>query len=131
MKVLKITLGLALGLVLALPLIADVPSDATPVASTTPKVHHHRHSKAKPDPATEIMMKKSDCFTCHSVTAKIIGPAYNDVAKKYRNMPGVEDVLVAKVKAGGAGTWGAIPMVAHPQLSDAQLHAMVKWVLAH
>jgi cytochrome c len=130
MKVLNITLGLALGLALALPLIADVSSDATPAASTTPTVHHH-HSKAKPDPATEIMMKKSDCFTCHSVNAKIIGPAYKDVAKKYRNVPGAEDTLVAKVKAGGSGNWGAVPMVAHPQLSDAQLHAMVKWVLAH
>jgi len=138
MKTLKTTLVLApaLALCLALPLIADVSPDATPSASTTPAVHHHRHhhqsnAPAKPDPATEIMMKQSDCFTCHSVTNKIIGPSYTDVAAKYRNTPGAEDLLVKKVSEGGSGNWGAVPMVAHPQLSDAQLHAMVKWVLAH
>ncbi|MGH7442389.1 MAG: c-type cytochrome, partial [bacterium] len=63
---------------------------------------------------------------------KIIGPAYQDVAKRYRNAgPGIVETLVKKVRAGGSGNWGTIPMVAHPQLSDAQLHAMVKWVLAH
>jgi cytochrome c len=135
MKTLKITLTLALGFGLALPLIADVSSNATPSASATPTVHHHHHHKskavAKPDPATEIMMKQSDCFTCHSVNQKIIGPSYKDVAAKYRNTPGAEDTLVKKVSEGGSGNWGAVPMVAHPQLSDAQLHAMVKWVLAH
>jgi cytochrome c len=135
MKTLKTTLALALGFGLALPLIADVPPNATPSTSTTPTVHHHHHhhksAAAKPDPATEIMMKQSDCFTCHSVTQKIIGPSYTDVAAKYRNTPGAEDMLVSKVRSGGSGNWGAVPMVAHPQLSDAQLHAMVKWVLAH
>ena len=102
---------------------------AAQTASTAPA---HRAAKvAKPDPATEAMMKGSDCFTCHSVNAKIIGPAYKDVAKKYRHVPGAEARLVKKVRAGGSGVWGAIPMVAHPQLSNAQLHAMVKWVLAH
>ncbi|HTB21085.1 MAG TPA: c-type cytochrome [bacterium] len=136
MRTLKTVLALAAGLALALPLIADVSSDATTkTASTTPSTHHHHHKSAvkrePPDPATETMMKQSDCFTCHSVNAKVIGPAYKDVAKKYRNVPGAEETLVAKVRAGGSGNWGAVPMVAHPQLSDAQLHAMVKWVLAH
>jgi len=135
MKTIKTALALGLVLGLTLPLVADVSSDATPAASTTPTVHHHRHHKsktvAKPDPATEIMMKQSDCFTCHSATQKIIGPSYTDVAAKYRNTPGAEDMLVKKVSEGGSGNWGAVPMVAHPQLSDAQLHAMVKWVLAH
>jgi cytochrome c len=136
MKTLKMTLALALGFGLALPLIADGSPDASPAASTTPTVRHHRHhhkstAAAKPDPATEIMMKQSDCFTCHSVTNKIIGPSYTDVAAKYRNTPGAEDMLVKKVSEGGSGNWGAVPMVAHPQLSDAQLHAMVQWVLAH
>jgi len=135
MKTLRTTLALLIGFGLALPLIADVSSNATFSASTTPTVHHHRHHKskaiAKPDPATEIMMKQSDCFTCHSVKQKIIGPSYTEVAAKYRNVPGAEDTLVKKVSAGGSGNWGAVPMVAHPQLSNAQLHAMVKWVLAH
>jgi|SRR5665213_1363439 len=130
MTPLKTTLALLMGLALALPLLADGSSDASPAAATTPAVKHHAKS-SKPDPATEAMMKKSDCFTCHSVTSKIIGPSYKDVAKKYRGVAGAEAKLVTKVKSGGSGNWGTIPMVAHPQFSDTQLHAIVKWVLAH
>lgn len=130
MKFQQFTFVLTAVFALALPLLADTAPDAAP-AATSPAAHKHHSKAAKPDPATEAMMKKSDCFTCHSVNAKIIGPAYKDVAKKYRNVPNAEAKLVEKVKAGGSGNWGAIPMVAHPQLSDVQLHAMVKWVLAH
>jgi cytochrome c len=123
MSLLKTTLGLSLGLALALPLIADD-------ASTTAAKPAAAAKTAKPDPATEAAMKKSDCFTCHSVTKKIVGPAYKDVAKKYKGKAGAVDMLVAKVKSGGAGHWGAVPMAGHPNLPDAQIKAMVTWVLA-
>lgn len=78
----------------------------------------------------EALVKKSDCLTCHQPAHKVVGPAYQDVAKKYKGQPGIVAKLVKKVKAGGSGVWGQVPMVPHPQLSDADLTKMVKWVLA-
>lgn len=59
---------------------------------------------------------------------KVVGPAYKDVAKKYteKDIP----TLVKKVKAGGAGNWGNVPMAAHPTATDAQLEKAVRWVLS-
>ena len=77
----------------------------------------------------EALMKKSDCFTCHNVKRKIVGPAYKDVAKKYKGNKTAVDTLVKKVKEGGSGNWGAVPMAAHANLSDADIKLMVQWVL--
>ncbi len=76
------------------------------------------------------MRKKSDCFTCHAVDKKMTGPAYRDVAKKYAGA-GASQVatLVKKVKQGGAGNWGSVPMAAHGSVPDAQLEKAVRWVL--
>jgi cytochrome c len=78
----------------------------------------------------EALVKKSDCLSCHSPYHKVVGPAYLDVAKKYKGQSGALAKLVKKVKMGGSGNWGAVPMAAHPTLSDADLEKMVKWVLA-
>jgi cytochrome c len=85
---------------------------------------------AKPDPATEALMKKSDCFTCHNVKVKVVGPAFIEVAKKYRGKKGIVTVLAKKVQTGGSGNWGPVAMAAHPDLKDADAKAMVTWVLA-
>jgi cytochrome c len=58
-----------------------------------------------------------------------VGPAYKDVAAKYKGQD-VEDKLVEKVKKGGAGAWGAVPMPANAKVSDADLHTLVKWILS-
>ena len=126
MSLLKTSLGLSLGLALSLPLFADGAADpATKTAKAKPAA-----AAAKADPAAEAAMKKSDCFTCHSVAKKIVGPAYKDVAKKYKGNAGALDMLVAKVKNGGAGHWGAVPMAGHPNLTVEQIKPMVQWVLA-
>lgn len=79
----------------------------------------------------EALVKGSDCLSCHQVSRKVVGPAYVDVAKKYKNAsPAQIKALVAKVKNGGSGVWGAVPMAAHPTLADADIEAMVKWVLS-
>ena len=72
----------------------------------------------------------SDCTTCHAIDKKIIGPAYVDVAKKYENTQTVIDTLVSKIKKGGMGNWGNIPMTPHPDLSDADAQEMVKYILS-
>lgn len=79
------------------------------------------------------LARKSNCLTCHGVDNKIVGPAYKDVAKKYVGDKGAEAKLVAKVKAGGAGNWGTIPMPpkgGNAALADADVATLVKWVLA-
>lgn len=78
----------------------------------------------------EALVKKSDCLSCHQPKIKVVGPAYVDVAKKYKGNAGAVAKLVKKVKAGGAGVWGQVPMSAHPNLADADIEKMVKWVLA-
>ena len=85
---------------------------------------------ATPAFANLQLAQKYACVACHSVDKKIVGPAYKDVAAKYAGDKSAEAKLVAKVKAGGSGVWGPIPMPAHPQVSDADLKTLVKWVLS-
>jgi cytochrome c len=80
--------------------------------------------------ASEDLAKKSMCTSCHAVDKKILGPAYKDVATKYKGDAKAEAMLIDKVKKGGSGVWGAVPMPPHPQVSDADLKTLVKWALA-
>lgn len=75
------------------------------------------------------LIAKSDCLTCHKVTEKLIGPAYQDVANKYAGQDTAIAYLSKKVIAGGSGVWGAIPMTPHPQLAQADVEQMVKYIL--
>ncbi len=81
--------------------------------------------------AAEALAQKSGCLACHSVDKKVVGPSYKDVAAKYKGDKSAEAKLVAKVKAGGSGVWGAIPMPANAQISDDDIKTLVKWVLKH
>lgn len=80
--------------------------------------------------ANQALAQKSGCLACHAVDRKIIGPSYQDVAKKYKGQD-VEAKLVDKIKKGGSGVWGPMPMPAHsPQVKDEDIKTLVKWVLA-
>jgi len=72
----------------------------------------------------------SDCTTCHAIDKKLIGPAYLDVSKKYEPTEEVIKMLIGKVKAGGSGVWGAIPMTPHPDLKDEDIREMIKYILS-
>ena len=76
------------------------------------------------------LAKSKNCLACHAVSTKLVGPAYKDVAAKYAGQKDAEGKLVQKVMKGGSGTWGAIPMPANPQVTEAEAHTLVKWVLA-
>jgi cytochrome c len=78
----------------------------------------------------ELLISKSDCFACHKVQDKLLGPSYKDVANKYENTKSNIDYLVNKVKNGGSGVWGQIPMSPHPALSDDDARAMISYVLS-
>jgi cytochrome c len=80
--------------------------------------------------AQEALAKKYNCLACHSVDKKVVGPAYKDVAAKYKGDAGAEAKLVAKVKNGGSGVWGPIPMPPNSSVPDADVKALVKWVLS-
>ena len=76
------------------------------------------------------LAKKSNCMSCHTVDKKLVGPAYQDVAKKYAGNKDAVKMLTAKVKAGGKGVWGEIPMPPNAAVKDADIETLVKWVLA-
>lgn len=77
------------------------------------------------------LAQKGGCTACHSVDKKILGPAFKDVAAKYKGQKDAEDTLVKKVKAGGAGVWGPMPMPANTgKLSDDEFKTVVAWVLS-
>ena len=81
--------------------------------------------------AAEALAQKSGCLACHSIDKKVLGPAYKDVAAKYKGDKTAEAKLVAKVKAGGSGVWGPMPMPANsPQVKDADITTVVQSVLA-
>ena len=83
-----------------------------------------------PAQAQEALAKKNACFSCHTVDKKLVGPAYKEVAAKYRNDKAAEAKLVEKVKKGGAGVWGQVPMPPNANVSDADVRALVKWILS-
>jgi len=72
------------------------------------------------------------CAACHQVDKKRMGPTFKDVAAKYKGQEGAEDMLFKKVRAGGAGNWGNIPMTPNPpdRVSDEELHTIIKWILS-
>ena len=86
---------------------------------------------ALPAQASEDLAKKHFCTTCHLVKgAKTIGPTYAEVAKKYAGQKDAEAKLAEKVKKGGQGVWGQVPMPPNAAVPDADVKALVKWVLS-
>ncbi|ADJ62621.1 MULTISPECIES: c-type cytochrome [Herbaspirillum] len=80
--------------------------------------------------ANAQLAKSKNCMACHSVDAKIVGPAFKEVAKKYAGQKDAEAKLTQKVLNGGGGVWGAVPMPANKgQVSEAEARELVKWVL--
>ena len=85
---------------------------------------------ATPALASEELAKKNACTACHAIDKKLVGPAYKEVANKYRADKGAEARLVEKVKKGGVGVWGQVPMPPNPAVKDEDVKTLVKWILA-
>jgi cytochrome c len=79
--------------------------------------------------ASEALAKKHNCLACHAVDKKLIGPSFAEVAGKYKGDAGGEAKLVAKIKNGGTGVWGQMPMPPNASVPDADIKTLVKWVL--
>ena len=99
----KLFLTLAAGMMAAAPALAD-------------------------DKEYEALAKKHNCLACHMVDKKSVGPAYRDIAKKYKGQ-NVAAKLQAKVKKGGQGAWGPVPMPPNPAVPDKDLKELVEWIL--
>ena len=80
--------------------------------------------------ANEKLAQSSGCMTCHGVDKKVIGPGFKEIATKYRGNKGAEADLIKKVKAGGKGVWGDIPMPPNAHVKDEDIKTMVQWILA-
>lgn len=80
--------------------------------------------------ADMALAQSKNCTACHAVDKKLIGPSFKDIAAKYKDADGAVDKLAAKVRAGGVGVWGQIPMPANPQVSEAESKTLVQWIMA-
>jgi cytochrome c len=80
--------------------------------------------------ANEELAKKNACTACHAVDKKLVGPAFKEVAAKYRGDAKAAAMLEEKVKKGGVGVWGQVPMPPNPQVKDEDIKALVKWILS-
>jgi cytochrome c len=80
--------------------------------------------------ASEELAKKHACFACHTVDKKMVGPSYKEVAAKYRADKEAPAKLAAKVKKGSQGVWGNVPMPPNAAVPDADINALVKWILS-
>lgn len=85
---------------------------------------------AMPVQANQELARKSNCLSCHSSDKKMAGPAFADVAKKYAGDKNAAKLLAARIKTGTNGAWGRIPMPANTAVKDADIEALVKWILA-
>lgn len=106
----------------AMPAIAA--ADAAKVKAGTPA------AGAKPASTGALdLAKKYGCVACHGVNNKIVGPAFNDIAAKYKGDAGAEARLIGVVKKGGSGNWGPIPMPAQSSVKDDDVKTLVQWIL--
>ncbi len=75
------------------------------------------------------LAKKNGCANCHAIDKKVVGPAWQDIANKYKGDTTAADKLSAKVAKGGGGVWGAVPMPAQPKVSEADIKEMIAFIL--
>ena len=79
--------------------------------------------------ANPDLAKAKNCLACHAVDKKLVGPAYKDVAAKYAGDKDAAAKLAKKIREGGVGVWGQVPMPANPQVNEAEAATLAKWVL--
>lgn len=83
-----------------------------------------------PAMASADLARAKNCMACHAVDRRLVGPSYQEIAARYKGKAGIEAELAKKIKAGGVGAWGRIPMPPNPQLTDAEIARLVKWIMA-
>lgn len=82
-----------------------------------------------PAMADEALAKSKNCMACHALDKKLVGPAYKDVAAKYKSDPKAVDMLAGKIMKGSTGAWGAVPMPANANVNEAEAKKLAAWIL--
>ncbi|WP_454754101.1 c-type cytochrome [Cupriavidus necator] len=82
-------------------------------------------AKASPE-----LAQQKNCMACHAVGQKLAGPAFKEVAGRYANQNGAPEMLAEKIRKGGVGTWGAIPMPPNSQVNAGEAQQLAQWVLS-
>jgi len=113
----------------AAPVVVATTAAAAPASPATQSGLAASTGAALDMASATAMMQKDGCAACHAVDKKIIGPAYQDVAAKYKNDKDAATKLMQKVKSGGSGVWGSTPMPANAQVPEADIKALVSWIL--
>ena len=85
---------------------------------------------AAPAFADQALATAKNCMACHAVDKKLVGPSYKDVAAKYAGDKSAVEKLAAKIMKGGSGAWGAVPMPANAQVTDAEAKTLAAWVMS-
>jgi cytochrome c len=85
---------------------------------------------ATPALANEELAKKNACTACHAIDKKLVGPAYKEIAAKYKGNKDAAAILAKKIREGGVGVWGQVPMPANPQVNAQEAETLAKWVLS-
>lgn len=106
------------------PPLAAVPAVAITTAAVAPMA-----AAAETDEAAMALARKSNCFACHALDKKVVGPAFKAVAAKYRGDEGAQALLENKIIKGGGGAWGAVPMPAQPRLRAEQSAQLARYIL--
>lgn len=125
----------------ALPVPDAVPTQSyeesgdtkQPVKEATPPSEPAKQVQAAAPPASgnpEALITKYGCVACHAVERKVVGPAFRDVAAKYRTQNGAADKLAQSIKNGSTGQWGPIPMPPNAQVPDPDVQKLVNWILS-
>ncbi|HAF46034.1 MAG TPA: hypothetical protein DCK83_14180 [Gallionellaceae bacterium] len=101
------------------------------VAPPTPVAAAPASAAAAPVSKELQLAQASKCFACHAIDRKLVGPAWKDIAAKYRGQKGTEAKLIDKVAKGGSGAWGAVPMPPNtPQVSQSDIQTLVRYILS-
>lgn len=124
----------ASGAVAAAATAAKPAANPTPAktAASAPKAEASAKPAAPASKPVDVsaVLKANSCTACHGMTNKIVGPGFNEIAAKHKGKSDIENYLVGKIKNGGSGAWGAIPMPPQAQLKDADAKAIAQWLAA-
>lgn len=114
------------------PTTPSAPARETTAAQVVAASNPAPVQQTVPTPVTEMQLAQaSKCFSCHAIDRKLVGPAWKDVAAKYRGQKGAEARLIDKVAKGGSGVWGPVPMPPNsPQVSEGDIRTLVRYILS-
>jgi S-disulfanyl-L-cysteine oxidoreductase SoxD len=106
------------------------PAPVGPLAAARAALRDAQHSEPVAKTNAAKLIEKHVCTACHGIEQEIVGPAFRDVARKYQGQQGASQFLLWKIRNGGSGVWGAVPMPAQPQAAEGDLQAIVDWLLS-